>query len=142
MKRREKLLREAEQLERDALEAEERGKEAEEESENETKWRMEAEMRSHKAWMRRNEAEKFRHKAEELREKATLLRQQANEEMPFWTAWLQGGAYDGAIIELPSLAERIAFFRQGKAQEYAHKGPADDPECDAPNGGIWFYHQP
>jgi hypothetical protein len=139
MKRHEKLLREAEQLERDALEAEARGTEAEEEAEKTMRWRAVAEMRNHEAVQL---AAKLRHKAEGLREEAARLRQKANEEMPVWTAWLKGGAYDGVVIDLPALVEKIVLFCRGKAQEYAHKGPANDPECDAPNGGIWFYHQP
>ena len=134
MKRHEGLRSEAEKLERDAIEAEARSEGMKEEL-------VKIRMRLNEAEMRACEAAKLRHEADRLREAAERLRQKANEEPLAWTAWLQGGAYDGAVIELPALVDKIAFFRNGKVQEYAHKGPADEPDCDAPNGGIWFYHQ-
>ena len=135
MKRHEKLLREAEQLERDAIEAEARSEGMKEEL-------AKIRMRLHESEKRACEGAELRHQANRLREEAERLRQKANEEPLAWTAWLEGGAYDGAVIELPALVEKIAFFRHGKVQEYAHAGPADEPDCDAPHGGIWFYHQP
>jgi hypothetical protein len=57
--------------------------------------------------------------------------------------WLYDGPLDGAVFDVPALAESMSFWC-GDGEEpavYLHEGPPNDPDRYAPDAGNELYYQ-
>jgi hypothetical protein len=57
--------------------------------------------------------------------------------------WLHGGPLDGAVFDVPALAESMSFWcgDVGEPSLYRHEGPPNDPDQYSPDVGNRLHYQ-